>query len=110
LFYIAKIGFVLLWNGKEVLSHLISLDKSENMTSDSIVISCRSSTVSPSHKLSPPVNTKIPGIPGISNIKKSLSFKNITAGQKGNRQYSLHPYAVALPVSGDLENRKVRGP
>ena len=64
------------------------------MTSDGIacyVIYCRSNTVSPSHKLSPPVNTKIAGIPGISNIKKSLSFKNITAGQKGNSHCSLRP-------------------
>ena len=52
---------------------------------------CRSSTTSPSLKLSPPINTKISGIPGISNIKKSLSFKNISTGQKGTIQTaSLH--------------------
>ena len=62
------------------------------MTSDSIgfiIVLYRSNTASPSHKLSPPVNTKITGIPGISNIKKSLSFKNITAGQKGNSHCSM---------------------
>ena len=69
-----------------------------------LVISYRSNTASPSHKLSPPVNTKIPGIPGISNIKKSLSFKNITAGQKGNSHCSLQLSPVTPPVNGDLEN------
>ena len=37
------------------------------------------------HKMSPPVNTRIHSL-GITNIKKSLSFKNITAGPKGARR------------------------
>ena len=56
-------------------------------------------TASPSHKLSPPMsmNSKISGIPGIINIKKSLSFKNITTGQKGT-----------LIVSWSFEQYKIR--
>lgn len=67
-------------------------DEDENGVSSQSLIIRRMKTVeqetsgsnntSPSHKLSPPSNTKIPGIAGISNFKKS--FKNITTGQKGD--------------------------
>lgn len=67
-------------------------DEDENGVSSQSLIIRRMKTVeqetsgttaaSSGHKMSPPVNTKIHSL-GISNIKKSLSFRNITAGSKG---------------------------
>ncbi|PFX24563.1 rho GTPase-activating protein 21-A-like isoform X2 [Stylophora pistillata] len=67
-------------------------DEDENGVSSQSLIIRRMKTVeqetsgttaaSSGHKMSPPVNTKIHSL-GISNIKKSLSFRNITAGPKG---------------------------